>query len=143
MLVAIAAVFATGVVRAEYRSIGEAAAVMYDGPSLRATRVFVASRGLPVEVISSDGTWVKVRDPGGDLAWVERKALSDRRTVLVTSALADVRRAADETSPVLFQVAQGVVLEFHEQTGAQPGWIRVRHRDGTAGFIRIREIWGV
>jgi SH3-like domain-containing protein len=136
------ALFATSVAHAEYRSIGEAAAVMYDGPSTRATRVFVASRGLPVEVISSDGTWVKVRDPGGDLAWVERKVLSDRRTVLVTSAVADVRRAADEASPVQFQVAQGVVLELLDQAGAQPGWVRVRHRDGTLGFIRLREIWG-
>lgn len=128
---------------AEYRSIGEAAVIMYDGPSLRAKRMYVASRLLPVEVISSDGSWVKVRDPGGDLAWVERKALADRRTVLVMVPLADVRRAAEETSPVLFQAAQGVALELPEQAGVQPGWVRVRHRDGALGYIRIREIWGV
>ncbi|MEO7402307.1 MAG: SH3 domain-containing protein [Burkholderiales bacterium] len=144
-LAAVSAVVGIGIAsaaRAEYRSIGEAAAIMYDGPSLRAKRIYVASRLLPVEVISSDGSWVKVRDPGGDLAWVERKALVDRRTVLVMVPLADVRRAAEEASPVLFQAAQGVALEFSDQSGVQPGWVRVRHRDGALGFIRLREIWG-
>ena len=128
---------------ADYRSIGEAVTVMYDGPSTRAKRVFVATRMLPVEVISTDGSWVKVRDAAGDLAWVERKALSTQRTVLVTAAVAEVRARADENAPVTFQVSQGVALEFIEQTGAQPGWVRVRHRDGTVGFVRLREVWGV
>ena len=44
-------------VAAEFRSIGEAAAVLYDAPSTRATKLYVASRNLPVEVISTDGAW--------------------------------------------------------------------------------------
>lgn len=127
---------------AEYRSVGEGGAVMYDGPSTRARPLFVASRHLPVEVISTDGTWAKVRDPSGDLTWVERKLLSERRTLLVTVPLADVRQRAEEQAPLVFQVAQGVALELGDQQGVMPGWVHVQHRDGASGFLRINQVWG-
>lgn len=125
-----------------YRSIAEPA-VLYDGPSTRAKRIAVASRGLPVEIISSDGTWTKVRDPSGELSWVERKLLSERRTVVVSVQIADIRQRAEAEAPVALQAAQGVVLEFGDQTGVTPGWLRVRHRDGAIGFVRINQVWGV
>lgn len=126
-----------------YRSIAEPGAVLYDGPSTRAKRVAVASRGLPVEIISSDGTWAKVRDPFGELSYVERKFLSERRTVLVTVPVVDLRQRAESEAPVALQLAQGVMLELVDQTGVTPGWLRVRHRDGVTGFVRINQVWGV
>lgn len=136
--------FAPGAaIATDFRSIAEGGAVMYDGPSLRAQRVYVASRGLPVELISTDGTWVKVRDAAGDLAWVEGKVLSERRTVVVIVPIADVRQAASEQSALVFQAGQGVALDLADQAGTTPGWVRIRHRDGTGGFVHIREIWGV
>jgi SH3-like domain-containing protein len=138
------ALFASGSAAwAEYRSIADGGTIMYDGPSTRAKRMFVATRGLPVEVISSDGTWVKVRDPSGDLTWVERKALSDKRTLLVSVPLADVRQRPEEQGSLVFQVAQGVALDLGDQAGVAPGWVRVRHRDGVTGFVRINQVWGL
>jgi SH3-like domain-containing protein len=130
-------------IAADYRSIGDSGAVLFDGPSLKARPLYVAMRALPVEIISNDGTWFKVRDASGDLAWVDRKFLSDKRTVLVTVPIAEIRQKPDDTSPIAFQAAQGVGLEYTEQTGAMPGWIRVRHRDGSVGYVRISQIWGV
>jgi SH3-like domain-containing protein len=126
---------------AEFRSIGDAAAVLYDAPSARATRVYVASRNLPVEVISTDGTWVKVRDPFGGLSWLEGKSLSDKRTVMVAVPAADVRQRAEETAPLAFQAQQGVVLDLVEPSAA--GWVRVRHADGASGFVRVSQVWGL
>jgi SH3-like domain-containing protein len=137
-VVALALPLAAG---AEFRSIGEAAAVLYDAPSTRATRLYVASRSLPVEIISTDGAWVKVRDPLGGLSWVERKALAERRTVIVTAPVADVRQRAEDAAPVVFQAQQHVVLELVE-AGAT-GWARVRHPDGATGFVRVSQVWGV
>ena len=125
---------------AEFRSIGEAA-VMYDAPSTRANKLHVAGRNLPVEVIATDGAWVKVRDPFGGLSWVERKALTERRTVLVTAAVADVRSRPEDAAPLAFQAQAGVVLEVIE-AGAT-GWARVRHADGASGYIRINQVWGI
>jgi SH3-like domain-containing protein len=126
--------------QAEFRSIAEAA-IMYDAPSTRATKLYVAGRSLPVEVISTDGAWVKVRDPFGGLSWVERKSLAERRTVLVTAAVADVRTRAEDAAPLAFQAQAGVVLEV---VAVGPfGWVRVRHADGASGYVRITQVWGV
>jgi len=125
---------------AEFRSIGEVA-VMYDAPSVRASRLYVAGRNLPVEVISTDGAWVKVRDPFGGLSWVERKVLAERRTVLVTAAVADVRARAEDAAPLAFQAQAGVVLEVIEV--GPFGWARVRHADGASGYVRITQVWGI
>jgi SH3-like domain-containing protein len=126
---------------AEFRSIGDAAAVLYDAPSARATKVYVASRNLPVEVISTDGTWVKVRDPFGGLSWLEGKSLSDKRTVMVVVPVAEIRQRGEDAAPLAFQAQQGVVLDLVEP-GAS-GWVRVRHADGSSGFVRISQVWGL
>ena len=135
--------YSAATVAADYRSVGDTGAVLYDGPSVKARPVYVASRALPVEIISTDGTWMKVRDPSGDLAWVDRKFLSEKRTVVITVPIADIRQNPDDDAPVAFQAAQGVGLDYIEQTGVPPGWVHVRHRDGTVGFVRISQIWGV
>jgi SH3-like domain-containing protein len=51
-----------------------------------------------------------------------------------------VREAADDNAPIAFQVQQHVLLELLEVAGA--GWLRVRHRDGQTGFIRVAQVWG-
>jgi SH3-like domain-containing protein len=125
----------------EFRSIGENATTMYDAPSVKANKLFVASRLYPVEVIVQVDSWTKVRDVAGDLAWVEKKNLSDTRTVAVTAALADVRLKAEDGAPLVFQARSGVALEIVE-LGAGP-WVKVQHRDGQAGFVRANQVWGL
>jgi len=125
---------------AEYRSIGENATPMYDAPSSKANKLFVASKFYPVEIIVQVDAWTKVRDAAGDLVWVEKKALSDTRTVMVTAALADVRQKPDDGAPLVFQARLGVALEVVE-LGMDP-WVKVRHRDGQTGFVRTNQVWG-
>lgn len=126
---------------ADFKSVAENGTVMYDAPSVKAKKLFVVSRDYPVEAMVSVENWVKVRDPAGELFWVERKSLSDRRTVVVTVPVADVRQAAGERAPLAFRVQQGVALELSE-VGAD-GWARVRHRDGQNGYLRIKDVWGL
>lgn len=125
---------------AEFRSLAEAA-VLYDAPSVKARKLHVASRGTPLDVITFDAGWAKVRDASGELTWVERKSLSEARTVVVSVPVADVRTQPVDAAPLAFQAQSGVILELVE-AGAS-GWVRVRHRDGTAGFARIGQLWGV
>ena len=58
---------------AEFRSIGDSPAIAYDAPSVKAKKLFVASRDYPLEVIVNIEGWVKVRDAAGDLFWVEKR----------------------------------------------------------------------
>ena len=124
----------------EFFSIADSAVIMYDAPSLKAGKVFVASRHLPVEAIVKVEGWVKVRDSGGGLAWVEEKALSDKRYVIVTAPQAEAYQAADVSSPLLFEAQKNVVMEWLEP--AVNGWIKVRHRDGQSGYVRTHQVWG-
>ena len=124
----------------DFRSVGAAPAIMYDTPSQKGRKLFVAPRGMPVEVVLTYGDWIKVRDAAGDLSWVEARMLVPRRTVIVTAATARVRSAAEDAAPVVFTADKGVLLDVVEPSSA--GWLRVRHRDGQAGFVKVAEVWG-
>ncbi len=125
---------------AEFRSISEAS-VMYDAPAVRGKKLFVAPRGMPVEVVIANEGWMRVRDKAGDLAWVERKFLSDKRTVLANPASLAVRERADDAARAVITVAQDVVLDLIE--GPSAGWVKVRHADGAVGFVRVSQVWGL
>lgn len=125
----------------EYRSVSEAGAVMYDAPSQKAKPVFVAARGTPVEVVVSLEGWTKVRDAAGDIAWIEKRVLDDRRMLIVTERVAEVRSLAEAGAPLVFEADKDVLLELVE--AGPPGWARVRHRDGQSGFVRVNQVWGL
>ena len=114
--------------------------MLYDAPSRAATPLFVVQRHYPLEVIVSLEAWVKVRDHAGALTWIERKALGDKRMLLVTAPLLDARVRPDDGAPLAFSAAQNVVLELLE--AAPGGWLRVRHADGATGFVRSALVWG-
>jgi SH3-like domain-containing protein len=140
LLVAALLFTAFGAGSAEYRSVQDNAAVLYDAPSRQATPLFVVSRNYPLEVIVHLEAWVKVRDHAGALTWVEKKSLGDRRMVLVTAASAEARERPEDGAPAAFSAAQNVVLELVEV--APNGWLRVRHADGATGFLRANAVWG-
>ena len=125
---------------AEYRSLGAAPAVLYDAPSGKADRLFVASRYYPFEVLVKLDQWTKVRDANGEVGWVENGALGDHATVVVTVPLADVRAAPDPQSPLVFEAYKQVLLDVVEPPAN--GWVHVRHRDGQEGYIRTSHVWG-
>jgi SH3 domain protein len=132
---------ATGSTHAtDYVSVADSAAVLYDAPSLNAKKIFVVSRYLPLEQVVNLDKWVKVRDSSGGLAWIEKRALSNKRFVVVTVALAVIRQSPEEKAAVVAQVKQQVALERLENTGT--GWLKVRHLDGATGYIKSIEVWG-
>lgn len=124
----------------EYRSV-DSATVLYDAPSVKGRPLFVIKRFTPVEPVVSLEGWTKVRDAEGGLAWIEKKHLSEQRTVLVTASEAQVRREASDTAPLVFEAQKGVALELVEPAAA--GWAKVRHRDGVGGFVRASQVWGL
>jgi len=114
--------------------------IMYNAPSKKADKLYVASRYLPVEAVVKIEGWVKVRDSVGTLSWVEHKAVSDKRFVVVIEQQAQVYQAADINSTLVFQAQKDVVLEWLETS--VNGWAKVRHRDGQTGYVKITQVWG-
>lgn len=124
----------------EYRSTARPA-LLYDAPSAAAGKVAVAGSGLPLEVIVRTDAWVKVRDPNGRLAWIEKSALGGARSVMVKADTSLVRQAPRGDADVAFRVARGVLLEATGDVDST-GWLPVRHADGMAGWLPVREVWG-
>ena len=132
---------------ADFRATGDAATVMYDAPSVRAKPLYVYGRDIPVETLVSVEGWTKIRDSGGTIGWVQSKLLTDKRMVVVRASVADVRNAPEDGAPVVFRAERDVLLEIAESaasasTTAMPGWIKVRHRDGQQGFVRLAQVFG-
>lgn len=127
---------------ARFRSIGTDDTVMYDAPSDKAKKLYQAPRGMPVEVIAVLQGWIKVRDMQGDIAWVQRDDLSDRRTVMARSTVT-LYREPSTLAMHWFDVARGVVLELQDDLVDDAGFIRVRHADGQVGYVQLDQVWGV
>jgi SH3-like domain-containing protein len=130
------------VAAADFRSVNVPAAVLWDGPSDKAKKVFVAPRGMPVEVVSTLNTWAKVRDVGGDVSWMAANELSKTRTVIATT-LASARTTPQDTGALAFQAERGVTLELLDAGQVTTGFVKIKHKDGTIGYVKTAEVWGL
>jgi SH3 domain protein len=125
----------------EFRSVKETGVALYEAPALSAKKLFVVSRYYPVEVLSSQKEWSRVRDATGGIAWIPLAALSGQRWLLVTADQAVVRDAPSADGKPLFTVARDGVLQW--QDAPKDGWVHIKHRDGTGGYARISDLWGL
>ena len=124
----------------DYVSVADNAVVLYQAPSTKAKKAYVASRFMPLEQVVSLENWVKVRGRSGGMAWIEKRSLSDKRFVVVTAAMAAMHQAPEEKSSVVTQIKQQVALEWLDNTDT--GWLKVRHQDGMTGYVKATEVWG-
>ena len=129
---------------AEFRSTSEVA-VLYDAPSSKAKPLFVIGRDTPLETIVSVEGWLKVRDVGGTIAWIDRKNVGDKRMLIVRAPVAEVLAGPADNAALVFKAEQNVLLELADMAyvSTTPGWAKVRHRDGQVGFVRISQVWGL
>jgi SH3-like domain-containing protein len=125
----------------DYRSVEVPVAILYDSPSQKGKKLYLIRAQTPVEVFMRLEGWAKVRDAEGTLAWIESKQLSERRTLMVTAPRAEIRQSDKPDAPVVGEVEKWVVVDFLEP--AAPGWAKVRHRDGTTGYVRSTQVWGL
>jgi SH3 domain protein len=125
----------------EFRSVRQTGSVLYQAPVLSGKKLFVVSRYYPVEVLSLQGDWARVRDASGLIAWIQTSALSTLRMVLVVSEQGDVRAAARADAPVVFSVPRNGVLQL--LSPPRDGWAHVRHRDGSSGYMSLSNLWGL
>ena len=123
----------------EFRTAARAT-ILYDAPSQHATKVAVAGVGVPFEVFVDTEFWIKVRDATGRLAWLEKSALGNARTVMVSVEEARVHQQPLANAELRFRAIRGVLLDTRGEPRA--GWIEVQHADGMSGWVRQHEVWG-
>lgn len=123
---------------AEYVSVATPA-ILYDANSLKAKKLYVATRYLPLEKLVELEGWVKARDATGKVFWIEKRNLSSKRYVVVTAREAIVRESWSSSASLAFRAERQVGLEWLGNVGS---WVKVRHRDGSVGFIKNSDVWG-
>ncbi len=124
----------------EYRNTGRAA-LLYDAPSTASARVAIAGSGVPLEVVVDTDAWVKVRDPNGHLAWIEKSALGGPRKVMVKADVSIIRQQPRSDADIVFRASRGVLLDVTSDSDSY-GWLQVRHPDGLSGWMPTYEAWG-
>lgn len=139
LIAVVASLCSAAAAAADFRSAAENAVVLYDAPSSKSRKLFIVNRGYPLEVVVQVEGWVKVRDAAGSLSWAETKSLDTTRNVLLRTA-ASVRQKPADDAPVVFEAQRDLLLEMLETANA--GWVRVKHRDGSAGYVRAADVWG-
>ncbi len=143
-LLAAASGLMAGVAHADFRQTSADATIAFEGPSAKATKQYLYSRGTPVEVVVQIEGWLKVRDAQGALVWVEKKSLIERSNVQIKSITADAMAAPDLASPIVFRAESGVLLTLMSPQPPNAGaWAQVRHRDGQVGFVRVDALFGL
>ncbi len=126
---------------AEFRSVDAQAAILYDAPSAKGKKLYLIKPLTPVEVLVKLDGWVKVRDAEGTLAWVQARALTEKRMLVVTSPKGEIRQAERPDAPLVAELDKWVAVELIEPGAA--GWAQVRHRDGATGYMRLTQVWGL
>ena len=124
-----------------FAAIGDKPAILYDGLSTKANKIFILSRFHPVEVLVKLDKWTKVRGADNTIGWMENTFLGDKRYVQVANVTAEIRAAPNGSAAVVFEAQRAVLLE-PVGPATLDGWLPVRHRDGLTGFVRLTQVWG-
>jgi SH3-like domain-containing protein len=141
LVVLLLASAASATLAVDYRSVSVPAAVLYDSPSQQGKKLYLIKAQTPVEVVVRLEGWFKVRDAEGSLAWIESRSLAERRMLVVTAPRGEIRQSDKPDAPLVAELDKWVAVEFVE--AASPGWAKVRHKDGEAGYIRSTQVWGL
>jgi SH3-like domain-containing protein len=96
-------------------------------------------RGLPVEITAEFGTWRRVRDGQGAEGWVHRSMLSGKRTALIATGIATLRRRSSADSAPVAQAQQGVVATVR---ACRDKWCEIDIQ-GFRGWVPQTSLWGV
>jgi SH3-like domain-containing protein len=110
------------------------------GPSLEQRILWTYHRrGLPVQIVAESGSWRRVKDPDGDLAWISAAMLEDRRMTFVAAPEATPLRGSPKANGrVVAMLAPGTVAQLK---ACKLGW-RSLKVGGREGWVPVSVLWG-
>jgi SH3-like domain-containing protein len=97
-------------------------------------------RDLPLQVVAETEDWRRVCDPDGQIAWVHRRTVTERRTVLLEQAQDLLLRKGPDTA-----AAASATLVSHALADldvCKAGWCRLRVGHA-GGWAPASVLWGV
>jgi len=118
---------------------------MRSGPGTGYETLWKLDAGFPLELISTKGDWLKVRDFEGSSGWVHKKTTQKGTFAIVkankgTDGQINVRKEPNLTAGVVAKAGYGVVFKVLQK---QDGWAKVEHGQGVTGWVDGRLLWGL
>jgi SH3-like domain-containing protein len=109
------------------------------GPSDRNKVMWVLGTGFPLQVIKSQGKWLKVKDFENDVGWVYAPLTRSTPHMVVKKKLVNIRSGPGKKYKVTGQARYGVVFRTLERTKY---WVKVKHESGKTGWVARKLLWG-
>lgn len=95
--------------------------------------------GYPLQVLSTQGDWLKVTDYEKDNGWIHKSLVVSGNTVIVSgSKSVNMRSEPSTKSSIIANVDRGVVLTKLESRGK---WLKLKHSSGLIGWIYKPLLW--
>lgn len=123
---------------AEFVSVSKDGVNIRSGPDTKSEILWEVFKGFPLQVIDRKGKWAQVVDFEGDKGWIYSPLLSKQKTVIIKVNTANMRVGAGKDYEILATVKYGVVFTPVEKEG---DWVKVRHEDGTNGWVFDKLLW--
>ncbi|MCX5877008.1 MAG: SH3 domain-containing protein [Deltaproteobacteria bacterium] len=108
------------------------------GPETNKEILWTVFKGYPLQVTERKGKWAHVVDFDGDKGWITTDLLAKEKTVIVKAATANLRVGAGKDYEITAEVKHGVVFKTMATEG---DWVKVKHADGTTGWILGKLLW--
>lgn len=96
-------------------------------------------KGLPVEITAEFKDWRRIRDPDGDVGWINVVMLMGKRTVLILEDERSFLNKSNLESGYAFRAARGVLLNVISCNGL---WCKLLHGKQKAWTLQDG-LWGV
>lgn len=123
---------------AEYVSVLKNEVNVRSGPNTKTEVLWTLFKGFPLQVIARKGKWTQVVDFEGDKGWIASSLLAKEKTVIVKVDSANLRGGAGTDHETVADVKHGVVFKLLTTKG---DWVKVKHADGTTGWIFSKLLW--
>lgn len=108
-------------------------------PSTNSRVKWMLGRGFPLQVVGKKGKWLQVRDFEDDVGWVYEPLTSRKQHMVVKKKRINIRYSPTTKSRAIAKAEKGVVFRTLKQV---KGWVKVRHKSGTTGWVYRKLVWG-
>lgn len=119
-------------------SVSVKIANMRSGPGEEHPEMWQVEKYHPLVVVEKKGSWYKVKDFEGDMAWIYSSLLDDTQSVITVKDECNVRSKPAMDGQVLFKVEKGIPFKVLEK---KDNWIKIKHADNDIGWIYNTLVW--
>jgi SH3-like domain-containing protein len=124
---------------ADYVSVNKDGANIRSGPEVNKELLWEVFKDFPLQVVGRQKEWVQVKDFEGDQGWIYANLVSSKeKRVIVKANSVNLRSEPNKNGKSVATVKYGVVFTPVEKKGE---WLKVKHEDGTSGWISNTLIW--